>query len=142
VTPFSEYCGVTRLIGVEDLGRRSTGQAWLCATTTVPRSAVCAIKFDNHKSLGSATLRCELNVWKLIYPDLAHMVSIQLWSGVDALVMPHSTSLLVHERKARLELVRAALTERRVARGKVHNDVREEHRKVPKQWRGGGGWYV
>ena len=35
------------LVVLEDLGRGSTGKAWLCVTLIKPRSAACVVKFDN-----------------------------------------------------------------------------------------------
>eukprot|EP01039_Chlorochromonas_danica_P011404 gene11404-12745_t len=97
---FNKFPGKTvkTLVALEDLGRGSTGKAWLCATLTKPRSAVCVLKFDNKHSL-SNNLKKERELWILLYPELADMVKLEQWSGADALVMPHLATVLKEERE-------------------------------------------
>ena len=45
---------VKTLVALEDLGRGSTGKAWLCVTVTQPRSASCVLKFDNKHSMAKS----------------------------------------------------------------------------------------
>jgi hypothetical protein len=113
---------IRTLVALEDLGRGSTGKAWLCVTVTQPRSAVCVLKFDN-KHAFSNNLAMEKAMWDLLYPELAHMTKLEQWSGADALVMPHFATVLEEERDLyRDELVEVLV--RFVAKGKVHRDVR------------------
>ena len=37
---------VRTLVALKDLGRGSTGKAWLCVTLSQPTSAACVLKFD------------------------------------------------------------------------------------------------
>jgi hypothetical protein len=52
------------LIALEDLGRGSTGKAWLCVTVTTPHSSVCVLKFSNRQGLSK--LDNEFQNWKII----------------------------------------------------------------------------
>ena len=114
---------VKTLIALEDLGRGSTGKAWLCVTTTKPRSASCVLKFDNKHSQ-SDKLTKERDMWHLLYPEFSTMVRVEHWSGADALVMPHFSTILASEREQyRNELVHV-LTTHFMNNGKVHRDVR------------------
>jgi len=110
------------LIALEDLGRGSTGKAWLCVTLSKPRSAVCVLKFDN-KSSKSSNLEKEKSMWNLLYPEFL-MVKIELWSGSDALVMPHFAAVLDDEREMYKLQLEFLLNEKFVKKGKVHKDVR------------------
>ena len=56
---------VKKLIALEDLGRGSTGKAWLCVTVTKPRFASCVLKFDN-MHVESKKLKKELSMWRCI----------------------------------------------------------------------------
>jgi hypothetical protein len=106
---------------LEDLGRGSTGKAWLCVTITKPRSAVCVMKFDNKSDTNN--LIKESNMWKLLYPEFSNMIEVQLWSGDHALVMPHFSTVKEQEREQYREEVRNVLTDKFMSRGKVHRDV-------------------
>lgn len=86
------------LLALEDLGRGSTGKAWLCATVSKLSSAVCVLKFDNKQSF-SGNLAHENAMWHLLYPEFDSMVRIKKWSGSDALVMPHFSTNLEGERE-------------------------------------------
>ena len=114
---------VKNLIALEDLGRGSTGKAWLCVTVTNPRSAACVLKFDN-KDARSNKLVHERDMWALLYPEFATMITLEQWSGADALVMPHFSTVLEHEREGYRDKLVAVLTSKFMAKRKVHNDVR------------------
>lgn len=114
---------VKTLVALEDLGRGSTGKAWLCVTVTKPRSAVCVLKFDN-KQTSSGRLESERDMWNLLYPEFSHMIKVESWSGADALVMPHFSTVLEHEREQYRNELYYVLTAKFVDKGKVHKDVR------------------
>jgi hypothetical protein len=38
-------------------------------------------------------------MWNLLYPDFSTMVKLEHWSGADALVMPHFSTVLESERE-------------------------------------------
>lgn len=114
---------VLNLVALEDLGRGFTGKAWLCATITKPRSAVCVLKFDNSHAQ-SAKLAHERDMWTLIYPEFSTMIKLEQWSGAEALVMPHFSTVLEHEREQYMEDLREVLTSKFMENGKVHRDVR------------------
>lgn len=114
---------VTNLVALEDLGRGSTGQGWLCATLSKPRSAVCVLKFDNEDAW-SDKLRHERDMWTLLYPEFSDLIKLEQWSGADALVMPHFATVLEHEREQYREELRDVLTRKFMENGKVHRDVR------------------
>ena len=114
---------VKTLVALEDLGRGSTGKAWLCVTVTKPRSAVCVLKFDN-KHENSEILMKEREMWNLLYPELSDMIKLERWSGADALVMPHFTTVLENERVDYADKIVEVLTAKFQDNRKVHNDVR------------------
>jgi hypothetical protein len=114
---------VKNLVALEDLGRGSTGKAWLCVTVTKPRSAACVLKFDN-KHAKSDKLVHERDMWALLYPEFSSMIKLEQWSGADALVMPHFSTVLEHEREQYKEELRDVLTSKFMENGKVHEDVR------------------
>lgn len=110
-------------MALEDLGRGSTGKAWLCVTVTKPRSAACVLKFDNRHSK-SDKLFHEREMWTLLYPEFSTMIKLEQWSGADALVMPHFSTVLEHEREQYKDELRDVLTKKFMANRKVHKDVR------------------
>ena len=114
---------VKNLVALEDLGRGSTGKAWLCVTVTKPRSAACVLKFDN-KHAKSDRLVHERDMWTLLYPEFSSMIKLEQWSGADALVMPHFSTVLEHEREQYKEELRDVLTKKFMGNRKVHKDVR------------------
>lgn len=114
---------VKTLLALEDLGRGSTGKAWLCVTLTKPHSASCVLKFDN-KDSRSAKLMKEREMWNLLYPEFSTMVKLEHWSGADALVMPHFSSVLESEREQYKDEILQVLITRFEKNGKVHRDVR------------------
>jgi len=113
---------VKTLVALEDLGRGSTGKAWLCVTLTKPCSAACVIKFDN-KHVNSSNLIQEKKIWGLLYPELSHMIKLEQWSGADALVMPHFSTVLEQERGQYRDEVLEVLRDKFVKSSKVHKDV-------------------
>lgn len=114
---------VKTLIALEDLGRGSTGKAWLCVTVTKPHSAVCVLKFPNGSS-NKTDLTYERDMWHLIYPEFSHMIKLEHWSGSDALVMPHFSLVLESERESYRTELFDVLVNKFGKLGKVHNDVR------------------
>ncbi len=114
---------VKNLVALEDLGRGSTGKAWLCVTVTKPRSAVCVLKFDNNHAKSDKLVH-ERDMWTLLYPEFSSMIKLEQWSGADALVMPHFSTVLEDEREQYKEELRDALTSKFMGNGKVHKDVR------------------
>ena len=89
---------VKNLVALEDLGRGSTGKAWLCVTITKPSSAACVLKFDNKHAKSNN-----------LVPELSSMIKLEHWSGADALVMPHFSTVLEHEREKYKEELRDVL---------------------------------
>lgn len=114
---------VRSLIALEDLGRGSTGKGWLCVTVTRSRSGVCVLKFDNENEK-SIKLMHERDMWTLLYPEFSSMVTLENWSGADALVMPHFSTVLEHEREQYRGALVDVLINKFMAKGKVHKDVR------------------
>lgn len=112
------------LVALDDLGRGATGKAWLCATVTKPRSASCVLKFDNKRSGNSANLTKEKEMWHLLYPEFKDMVSLDIWSGSQALMMPHFATILESERDQYRDKLIQVLTMKFMNKGKVHRDVR------------------
>ena len=99
---------VNTLIAIEDLGRCSTGKAWLCmtnihshppsATTTAATPTVCVLKFNNYDGRSVNLLVHEKEMWDLLYPELTSMIRMEVWSGAYALVMPYFSTILEQER--------------------------------------------
>jgi hypothetical protein len=114
---------VKTLVASEDLGRGSTGKAWLCVATTQPRSAACVLKFDNKESQ-SKKLAKEKDMWNLLYPEFSSMIKIEYWSGAEALIMPHFSTVLESERENFADEILEVLATHFFDKGKVHNDVR------------------
>lgn len=114
---------VKNLVALEDLGRGSTGKAWLCVTVTKPRSAACVLKFGNTYPK-SSMLGHERDMWTLLYPEFSSMIKLEQWSGADALVMPHFSTVLEDEREQYREELRNVLISKFMDNGKVHRDVR------------------
>jgi hypothetical protein len=114
---------VKTLVALEDLGRGSTGKAWLCVTITQPRSASCVLKFDNKHSQSEKLVK-ERDMWHLLYPEFSTMVKLEHWSGADALVMPHFSTVLDSEREQYKDELLEVLISHFREKGKVHRDVR------------------
>jgi len=110
------------LVALQDLGLGSTGRAWLCITLTKSCPAICVVKFDN-KHPKSKNLVKEKEMWVLLYPELSPMVKLEQWSGADALIMPHFSTVPKEEREIyKLEVLKV-LREKFVTKSKVHLDV-------------------
>ena len=107
-------------MALEDLGRGENGKAWLCITDTQPFCAVCVLKFDNKGR--NMNLQREKNMWHLLYPEFEPMVKVEMWSGADALVMPHLATVLTEEREKYRKEVKEVLTAIK-SKAKVHRDV-------------------
>jgi hypothetical protein len=127
VQPYVDYNKFPRkdvktLVALEDLGRGENGKAWLCVTVTKPLSAVCVLKFDN-KGISNDNLQNEKDMWHLLYPEFEPMVKVEMWSGANALVMPHFATVLVEERDRYNKEIREVLTAIK-GKMKVHKDVR------------------
>jgi hypothetical protein len=114
---------VKTLVALEDLGRGSTGKAWLFITVTQPRSASCVLKFDNKHSQSEKLMK-ERDMWHLLYPEFSTMVKVEHWSGADALVVPHFSTVLESEREQYKDEILQVLTTHFIHNGKVHRDVR------------------
>lgn len=52
------------------------------------------------------------------------MVKVEQWSGAHALIMPHSSTVLEQEREQYRDELVEVLTNKFMAKGKVHTDVR------------------
>jgi hypothetical protein len=63
-------------------------------------------------------------MWHLLYPEFSTMVKLENWSGADALVMPHFSTVLDTERGQYKEELLEVLTSLFMEKGKVHRDVR------------------
>lgn len=114
---------VQTLVALDDLGRGATGKAWLCVTAcTKPHAAACVLKFDNRHAT-SEKLAHERNMWALLYPEFAAMIRLEQWSGADALVMPHFSTVREEERAQYRDALVEVLTSKFMAKGKVHKDV-------------------
>jgi hypothetical protein len=112
---------VTQLLAIEDLGRGSSGKAWLCSTTST-RPSICVLKFSN-KAGEKFSLEDEKQWWHQIYPEFASKVKVEEWSGSSALVMPHFTPVPESRRPAFERSIRDLLT-RRFGVDYIHKDVR------------------
>ena len=110
------------LIALEDLGRGSTGKAWLCVTLTQPHSAACVLKFSNRQQGSNLELECKN--WERIYPEFTAMIKVQEWSGSRALMMPHFAPIATADRVCFKIAIRALLLEKFENVGLVHPDVR------------------
>ena len=109
------------LIAMEDLGRGATGKAWLCVTVTKTNAAVCVLKFSNKDDNDRHT--AELGMWHILYPEFNEMVKVQHWSGANALVMPHFSTVIKQDRQQQIEKVREVLKTKFMTKNKVHTDV-------------------
>ena len=63
-------------------------------------------------------------MWHLLYPEFSTMVKLEHWSGADALVMPHFSTVLESEREQYKDELVQVLTTHFMNKGKVHQDVR------------------
>lgn len=111
----------TRLVALEDLGRGSSGKAWLACTNSPKNASLCVLKFSNRADEAGALER-ECGHWIYIYPEFADMVRVEKWSGSPALLMPHFAVIHDEFREGMKEEV-AKLLQRFVDSGFVHTDV-------------------
>ena len=110
------------LLALEDLGRGSTGKAWLCCTlSTSP--ALCVLKFGNKSDNVSARLKQEKKWWDAIYPQFKGMTKVEVWGGSDALVMPHICVIPENERGEFRESIKAMMLKSFHKQGYKHTDV-------------------
>jgi hypothetical protein len=101
------------LLGLEDLGRGSTGKAWLCCTLSAS-PALCVLKFGNKSdNVSTGRLKEEKKWWDAMYPQFKHMTKVEIWGGSDALMMPHICAIPLEERGEFKERVHVADHERR-----------------------------
>jgi hypothetical protein len=115
---------ITSLIAVEDLGRGSSGKAWLTCTCTKTRDgarAICVLKYGNKESV---KLEHEKRMWDILYPEFNGKIRLELWSGSFALMMPHFCSVKVEDREMYKESIEKLLKERFHDRSYIHQDVR------------------
>ena len=63
-------------------------------------------------------------MWALLYPEFSSMIKLEHWSGADALVMPHFSTVLENEREQYRDELVDVLTSKFLKNGKVHKDVR------------------
>lgn len=108
------------LLAIEDLGRGSSGKAWLMMTTH-DNPAICVLKFANKME---NALKTELKWWVEIYPEFSKFVEVDCWSGSPALCMPHFPSIPIDKRRDYIESIRHLLESPKFGTRYVHNDVR------------------
>lgn len=108
------------LLALEDLGRGSTGKAWLCCTLSAS-PALCVLKFGNNS--GSVRLNQEKRWWDEVYPHFEHMTKVEVWGGSEALVMPHVCAIPEDERGEFRDRIHALLLNTFHQRGFRHMDV-------------------
>jgi len=112
------------LLAIEDLGRGSSGRAWLACTQS-ENPAICVIKFSNKGDLeGMEHLNKEKIWWDRIYPEFSAMTKVEIWSGSYALVMPHFCSVPEDERRTYFSSIEQLLRDKFHAAHLIHNDVR------------------
>ena len=115
----------TSLLAVEDLGRGSSGKAWLACTCTKSRTktpAICVLKFGNEKK-SDVRLEHEKKMWDQFYPEFHGKIKLEKWSGSLALVMPHFCSVKFQDRELYRESFEALLIEKFHNSGYIHRDV-------------------
>lgn len=112
------------LLAVEDLGRGSSGKAWLtCTLSKTP--AICVLKYSNKGDLGGRdSLNVEKSWWDRIYPEFSTMTKVEIWSGSYALVMPHFCSIPENRREDYRDEIYQLLVTKFEANELVHQDVR------------------
>jgi hypothetical protein len=63
-------------------------------------------------------------MWSLLYHEFSSLIRLEQWSGAEALVMPHFSTVPEHERERYKDELLNVLTYKFMGRGKVHRDVR------------------
>ena len=110
------------LLALEDLGRGSTGKAWLCCTLS-SSPALCVLKFGNMSDNVSSRLKDEKRWWDAVYPQFQRMTRVEVWGGSDALVMPHMCAIPKEERGEFRDRIHTLLLKTFHERGYRHMDV-------------------
>ena len=111
------------LLALEDLGRGSTGKAWLCCTLSVS-PALCVLKFGNKGDHVSAErLKQEKKWWDKVYPKFTGMTKVEVWGGSKALVMPHICAIPEEERCEFRERIHTMMLTSFHKLGYEHQDV-------------------
>ncbi len=69
-------------------------------TLALPQTETEAmLYFEGYELNGPCVkLMHEGDMWTLLYPEFSSMIKLEQWSGSYALVMPHFSSVLEHER--------------------------------------------
>lgn len=130
----------TMLLALEDLGRGSTGRAWLCCTLS-SSPALCVLKFSNSRDCYSLLrLEDEKKMWDAVYPQFRCMTKLEVWGGSEALVMPHMCAIPKEDREEFRSSIHELLLNTYHGRGYRHLDVewrnigcyvREDNVKLP-----------
>jgi len=107
------------LFALEVLGHGAHGRVWLTCTNG---GRVCVLKFSL-KNNPKDSLDKELDAWTKVYGSSGIKVYREVWSGHEALRMPHFTTLDQGERALALPLVKCTLTNHFHAAGVRHDDV-------------------
>eukprot|EP01038_Epipyxis_sp_PR26KG_P014464 gene14464-19414_t len=110
------------MIAVEDLGRGSTGKTWLLCTLSI-HPAICVMKLYNKSNSRIIALNAEKQWWDAAYPEFSSMTKVEVWSGSDALVMPHFTSILIQDREMFKVSIKKFLEEKFHEKRIVHHDL-------------------
>lgn len=98
-------------------------KAWLWVTVTQPRSASSVLKFDIKHSQSEKLMK-ESEMGHFALSKISTMVRVEHWSGTDALVMPHFSTVLESEREQYRDNLFDVLTTHFMQNGKMHRDVR------------------
>lgn len=112
------------LLAIEDLGRGSSGKAWLGCTLS-KQPAICVLKFSNKGDLGGKDhLDLEKSWWDRIYPEFSVMTKVEMWSGSYALIMPHFCSIPEDQREMYRDGIHHLLTKKFQNNSLIHDDVK------------------
>ncbi len=112
------------LLALEDLGRGSSGKAWLACTLS-KKPAICVLKLSNKGDLGGKDdLDSEKAWWDFIYPEFSSMTKVEIWSGSYALMMPRFCSIPEDQRLKYHKVIRHLLIEKFQAKDVVHDDMK------------------
>ena len=141
---------------LKDLGRGSTGKAYLACTLSTSSStsstgssigntgsdsapALCVLKYAISYD-GSRRLRSELQWWGQVYPDFQELTGVDIWDGDLALMMPYFAPIPTEQREQYRKAIYKLLFTTFHSRGFHHLDVRwanigvyvdKTHDKVP-----------
>ena len=146
----------SRLLVLKDLGRGSTGKAYLACTLSTSSStsstgssigntgsdsapALCVLKYAIAYD-ESWRLRSELQWWGQVYPDFQELTGVDIWDGDLALMMPYFAPIPTEQREQYRKAIYKLLFTTFHSRGFHHLDVRwanigvyvdKTHDKVP-----------